>query len=276
MPKKPGQKARSKLWFRWYEWLIIIGIPVVVMSVLLPHLLRIRKEEMPRVEQVMKNIYVRMAQGMTDKDIRDQITNRDKKVIEKHQIFWDSNVFPILFQRGKLKNKYYPPSHVVVYAKPFDVWTKKRFGRYFQAIGKMFGREDPNEIDRLVDVTKFGTFDILLGDISDSNAAAKKCDLTDDPEIYSYLLLKALLLEDKDFVKYAVILAANKNHLTNEWLAEILRSAIVSPSLPELPTMYEKEKIFYNNLSEWFEKNKGKIQFVNTFLFENSTQSNVR
>jgi hypothetical protein len=85
------------------------------------------------------------------------------------------------------------------------------------------------------------------------------------------LLLKALIFEDKDFMKYAVVLAANKKHLINEWLSEILRSAIISPPLPKLPTSYGEEEIFYKNLSEWFCQNSDKVQFVSTFLFESST-----
>jgi len=219
----------------------------------------------------MGDIYDKMAQGIADKNIRDQLTERDKKVIEKHQISWDSNVFPILFQRGKLKNEYYPQSHVTVYAKPLIVSTGKRVGRCRQATGVIFGREDPNELDRLVAVTRFGTFDILLGTISDPNASAKQCDLADNPEVYSYLFLKALIVQDKAFMKYAIVLAANKKHFINEWLADILRSAIISPPLPELPVSYGEEEIFYKNLSEWSRQNSDKVQFISTFLFKSST-----
>lgn len=266
--------VRKKImWFSWYEWFFIIGIPVAIMSILLPQLHRVAKEEVPEVDRLMVEICGKMAQRLTDKNIRDQLSKNDKRVIDKHQISWDSNVFPIFMEKGKLKNKFYPHNHVVVYAKPIIVWTQKRVGRYCQTTCEISGREDPNELDRLVKVTRFGTFEILLGTISDPNAAAKQCDLTNNPEVYSYLFLKELIEQNEDFMEYAIVLAANKKHFINEWLADILRSAIISPPLPELPASYGEEEIFYNNLSEWFRQNSSEIQFINDFLFEDKTPS---
>ena len=90
------------------------------------------------------------------------------------------------------------------------------------------------------------------------------------------MLLKALIIQDKAFMKYAIVISTHKKHFMNKWIADILRSAIISPSLPELPTSYGEEEMFYKNLSEWFEQNNGKIQFINAFLFEKLTSPDVQ
>lgn len=252
------------------EWLVVAAIDVVLLIIFLPVLIRMWKEEVPQVHNLMRRIYNKMEKGYSRQEILSQMSRREKRLIQKHKVAWDSSVFPVKTRHGTLKPTFYPPDHVVVYSELLIQYEHKqvREASFLTGQGQMPGLSKVSDLEALINVTRFGTSEILLGRIADINDIPATVDVNEYHQVYSYLLLKKLMVEDSGFLKYAVLLASRKDLWTNKWLANILNSTVTSPPLPELNANFGYVNDFYKNLSDWYSKNGDRIKMTNIFLFE--------
>jgi len=257
----------------WLEWTVVIATSIILTSLFMWKILP-KSSQINPVFYLMAKVCSKIEMGYSREEILNQMNRGEKRLIEKHKVGWDSGVFPVRTKYGMIKRMFYPHEHVVVYAEPFEYKEEKvRVAKFITGQGEVHGRRDVNDFEVLRRITRFGTFEILLGTITDINDIPKDIDVNKYPQVHDYLLLKNLILEDKVFLKYCVLLASRKECWTNEWLANILNSAIISPPLPTLKIDLGNEDDFYKTVSHWCQKNVGSVKFTNKFLFESRTES---
>jgi len=252
----------------WLELLVAVAITIVLTNIFVWKILP-KSSRIDPLIYLMAKVCAKIEMGYSRDEILTQMNRGEKRLVEKYKVGWDDEVFPVETERGKLKRMFYPPDHVVVYAEPIPYGKNKdRVVRFYTGRGEIHGCREVSDLKSFREITRFGSFEILLGTIADINDIPTHINVDKYPQVYGYLLLKNLMLENKDFLKYAVSLALRKEQWTNKWLAHILKSAIISPPLPELDLDLGKEESFYDTLSKWHQKNADKIEFTNDFLFE--------
>ncbi len=270
--KKMVLSLIKKLGLGSKEIIIIIGIVLVSLVFLIIALERVRKvygvNRIPEFEKLCEKIVPLLEQGYSKKQILENLSSQDKKFIELHKLQWEPNLFPIVLQQGKLKNQYYPPFHVVVYSVLLQNDYKAKAYISYTARGEIsnWRYENMDNKKTEVDLTRFGTNKILKGNISNLKDVPNIFNDYEYSIIYQYLLLKNLINNSENYLRYALIIAEKKYYWANEWLMDILSLSVVSPELPRLNPHFEEE--FYDNLSNWYNENKGTIKFTNEFLFE--------
>ncbi len=231
---------------------------------------------------MMEKIYKYLDMDYSDQQILNKFSASEKKMLKEFQINWSNDLLPVKTKQGELISSFLPIWHVAVSGKPV-AHCGKNIGTYQGFYGPRglvviwhdstlpFGhlRKDGEDLDKLINTTKYGVNNILKGDVSDIRTLTD-LKMYDIGLLKMYLALKKLIDKDKGFITNLTDLAAMKNPCVNKWIKSILEKAVINPELPSLDP-YDEE-IFYRNLSKWFDENEERISLSSDFLFRKEEQ----
>ena len=272
-----GERMKTFLkWIRFPRILIIVALIALLLAVLIPVRILETSPSINTAGFLVDKIFEMVSEGYTKTRILNSLTQAEKDMLKENEINWIESI-PVRIGQRTVNPEYLPNMHVVVYGTAdFKSRGKVWRGQFFlNAIGQEFRLRridsDANkyelslpELQELINTTRVGTFDILLGNVTDINELPEPNEHNRDV-LYEYLVLKKIIDKAPDCIEYAIEVITEKSYLLNIRVDHLLRKYIVSPMPPDIPGFYAEE--FISTWKAWCTKNAAKVDFTNEFLF---------
>jgi len=205
-------------------------------------------------------IYQRIKSGFTGPDITEGFDWRDKAFIKEYNVTWLEDALPIKPDGKVLDPNYLPPYHIVVYSYIVD---RKLIG-IINGSGR-YPHFAPERLQPLLNATRYGTFNIILGDVNDETQITGDKDY-DRTHLIMYLILKKIINRDSSFIDRIIDILKEEDHYINQWVNLIMKKSITYPDVPTVDPYDIKS--FRMNWKSWIEKNKHKLKFRYNFIYE--------
>ncbi|HUT28830.1 MAG TPA: hypothetical protein VMX13_03475 [Sedimentisphaerales bacterium] len=257
------------------ERVVVVGLIVIFLGLMLPAPM-LRSPLANTHEELLAKIHGQVVSGRSKAEVMNCLAGRERRLVKQWQVGWIETV-PIETEYGVVNPGFLPAGHVVVYGWP-ELHLGEKTWRgpwYCDASGVVHAlpRSDlaasevdsgADSLERLVRTTRFGTFEILLGGISDIGEI-RDIERYDRDMVEKYLILKKLMAGDGGYMRYAIEHRCESDNWF-AWLDGVLRRSVISPAPPVCSA--NNADSFYGMWREWYDMHGGRIEFTNSFLFE--------
>jgi hypothetical protein len=273
-----GERMKTFLkWLRFPRILLVVAVIAFLMAVLIPAPIFETSPSINTAGFLVDKIFEMVSEGYTKTRILNSLTQAEKDMLKENDINWIESI-PVRIGHRTVNPEYLPNRHVVVYGTAGFRSRRKVWRRQFflNATGQevRLRRIDSDaskykfslpELQELINTTRVGTFDILLGNVTDISELPDPNEHNRDV-LYEYLVLKKIIDKAPDCIEYAIEVMKKKSYLLNIRVDHLLRKCIVSPMPPDTPGFYAEES--NSAWKAWCTKNAAKVEFTNDFLFE--------
>lgn len=256
------------------EKVAVVGLIVLSMSLMLPAPM-LRAPLVNNAQDVMSKVYDELVMGRSSLEVLGRLSSEQRRTARESEIGWITSI-PVRTSYGVLNPRYLPVDHVVVYGMPESAVGAKRWRGpwYCDAMGVRHalpetntGQGEPSggaKLKKLVLTTRFGTFDVLKGSVTDV-AEIGDVDRFDRSLLDKYLILKKLMVGDAEYLRCAVECVGEVDDWF-EWVNPLLRRSIVRPSPP---AYYRRDADGCRRAwGQWIAVHGRDFEFTNEFLFE--------
>jgi hypothetical protein len=264
-------------WIRFLRILLVVAVIAVLSAVLIPIRILETSPSINTAGFLVDKIFEMVSEGYTKTRILNSLTQAQKYMLKENDINWIESI-PVRIGQRTVNPEYLPYYHVVVYGTA-DFRSRRKVWRrqfFLNATGQEVrlrridsdankNEHSLSELQELINTTRVGTFDILLGNVTDIS------ELPDSNEynrnvLYEYQVLKKIIDKAPDCIEYAIEVMTEKCDHLNIRVDHLLQKCIVSPIPPNTPTLYTEKS--NSDWKAWFAKNAAKVEFTNEFLFE--------
>jgi len=257
------------------EKVVVVGLIVLSMCLMLPAPM-LRAPLVNNPQEVMSKVYDELVMGRSSLEVLGRLSSEQRRAAKESEIGWITSI-PVRTSYGVLNPRYLPVDHVVVYGMPeLAVGTKRWRGPWYcDAMGVRHALRETDtgqgkasggagKLKKLVLTTRFGTFDVLKGSVTDI-AAIGDVDRFDRSLLDKYLILKKLMVGDAEYLRYAVE-CVDEVEDWFEWVNPLLQRSIVRPSPP---AYYRRDADGCRRAwGQWLAVYGEDFEFTNEFLFE--------